>query len=300
VTPEPSAPGAAEGVLFSASPVAMSFIFRYIASFTPVALVIICIFVRGILDALVLASSHLVPVTVPVTPGAHAVSSAAMTQYTGMLNSYTVIFGDAITISILLLAPVGIFLLVAIIGESLGLAEMWTGVTLTILLSGLTAFLLAGSPSFTMSYAVLVLQWVAFLVQPFAILASLLAFWGSVKFRRSIEYVITPEAVIIRGGIFSHSEQTIPHRHIGSVIFRQDLIGSRYNFGTIIPQVIPLPREGASPGGPGVPWEVISTAAGFLPGGIRATKDPLECLFGIPDPDTARKILEQMINRPSS
>lgn len=288
-------------VIFSARPEAMSFLYPYLLSFTPVVLVILCIGIRGILDSLFLAASHLVPALspAPVTPASN-VSSAAMAQYLGVLNISTQGFGELAAITILLVAPVGVFLLAAGIGGSLRQAKVWTGPFLTLTLSSCAACVLAGSFSFSMAYLVLVLQWIAFLVQPFSILASLLVLGWTEKFRRSIRYTITPDAVVIRGGVFRRVEQTIPLHQIGRVIFEQDLIGSRFNYGTVIP-LSTTSREGEISF-----WGIVAfgqkanagPGAGYG-GSIGTSRDPLDCFFGIPDPKTAQQILERIMQRPA-
>jgi len=52
-----------------------------------------------------------------------------MTQYLGLLNTGTPGFGELAAITILLVAPVGVFLLAAGIGGSFRQTEAWTGPT---------------------------------------------------------------------------------------------------------------------------------------------------------------------------
>jgi membrane protein YdbS with pleckstrin-like domain len=286
-------------VLFSARPEPMSFLFRYLLSFTPVVLVILCIVIRGVLDSLFLAASHQVTALLPVPPApAPGAASAAMAQYQGMLGFSTAGFGEFATIALLLIVPVGIFLLAACIGASLRQTAAWTGPSLTLLLSAGTALVLAGGFSFSASYFVAFLQGVAFLVQPFSILTSFLVLWQTEKFRRSIRYEITPDAVVIRGGILTRREQIIPHHRIGRVVLEQGPVGSRFNFGTVIARNINA-RDAAIP--------FLGFLASVLnalidPGAEGSTAspgDPLECLYGIPDPKTAQRMLEAMMYRPS-
>ena len=288
-------------VLFSARPEAKSFLYRYLLSFTPVVLVILCMGIRGVLDSLFLAALHMVPALSPV-PATHAsdVSSAAMTQYQGLLSTSMPGFGELAAITILLVAPIGVFLLAAGIGGVLRQTEVWTGSALTLLLSSYAAYVLAGSFSFSMVYLLLFLQWIAFLVQPFSILASVLVLGGTEKFRRSIEYTITSDAVVIRGGIFRHVEQTIPHHHIGRVILEQDLIGSRFNYGTVIPRSTTSRHPAISFWGIEISGQKDNADPGTgSEGSIGTSRDPLDCFFGIPDPKTAQRILEKMISRPA-
>ena len=286
-------------VFFSARPEPMSFLFRYLLSFTPVVLLIFCARVRGILDSMVPATSRLIPSFTPA-PSAVAsnVSSAAMGQYLGIMGISTAGFGDVTTIMILLITPVSIFVLAAVIGGSLRQTAVWAGAVLTLVLSSGAGFVLAGSFSFSIPYFVQFLQWIAFLVQPFSVLASVLVLWGTEKFRRSIRYTIRPDAVRIHGGVLTHVEQTIPHYRIARVIFEQDLIGARFNYGTVIPRSTASDKE-AIPFG----WLIAlgqNDNAGPGTGSTGASRGPLDCLFGIPYPETARQIIEKLMERPGS
>lgn len=290
-------------VLYSARPEPVSFLSRYLLSFTSVVLVILCVLARGILDSMVLAASHMIPTFTPAPSAAASnVSSAAMGQYMGLMGFSTAGFGDYTTIMILLITPVSIFLLAAVIGASLRQTPVWTGPVLTLALSSGTAFFLAGSFSFATPYLVQFLQWIAFLVQPFSILSSVLVLFGTEKFRRSISYTITPDDVRISGGVWTYREQAIPHHRIAGVIFEQGLIGSRFNYGTVIPQ-------NTNSGDESILFGWIMALSGLkgnaVPGNgsgstIGTSRDPLDCFFGIPDPKNARYILERKIQRPAS
>jgi membrane protein YdbS with pleckstrin-like domain len=304
--PEPDVMGGSAGtsaagdppVLFSARPEPLSFLYRYFLSITPVVLVILCVLVRGILDSVVLATSSLMPSFTPGPSAAPDVSSAAMGQYMGLMGFSTAGFGDFTTIMILLITPVSIFVLAAVIGGSLRQTAVWTGPALTLVLSSVAGFVLAGSFSLSTTWFVQFLQWIALLVQPFSILASVLVLWGTEKFRQSISYTITPYAIGISGGVLTHVEQTIPHQRIARVIFEQDLIGSRFNYGTIIPRSTASDKE-AIPFG----WLIglgQNDSAGTGSGSIGTSRGPLDCLFGIPDPKTAREIIEKMMKRPDA
>jgi membrane protein YdbS with pleckstrin-like domain len=279
----------ASRAVISARPQALSFLYRYLFSFTPVLLAFLCMGIRIVLDSLFLAAAPMVSDLSPV-PAAHSsdISRGAMAQYLGMMSISTAGYGDLAAITILLVVPVGTFLLAAGIGSSLRRAELWTGPVLTIILSSGAAYVLAGSTSFSMAYLLLLLQWIAFLVQPFSIVASVAVLLGTEIFRRSIRYTITPDAVVILGGVFGKVEQTLPHHRISRVIFEQDLIGSLFNFGTVIPQSS-TSTEGS----------VSSDAGAGSAGSAGASRNPLACLFGIPDPNTAQRIIESRMNPPA-
>jgi membrane protein YdbS with pleckstrin-like domain len=215
-----------------------------------------------------------------------------MAQYREILNVSIPGFGDLVPILILLVVPVGIFLVGAGIGSSLRRTVVWSGPVLTLILSACAAYVLAGSVAPTLPYLLLFLQWIAFLVQPFSIVASVLVLSGTELFRRSVEYTITGHGITIRGGIFRHVEWTIPHSRVGGVIFDQDLLGSRFNYGTLIPMRA-LSRDDS--GAHGRPDDTEPGA--FSTDRTGASADPLTCLFGIPDPKTAQSILENMMAR---
>ena len=91
---------------------------------------------------------------------------------------------------------------------------------------------------------------------------------------------------MIRGGIFRHMEQAIPLHRIGRVIREQDLIGSRFGYGTIIFQSITGDeRSAGQDGGAGT--------------GAWVCRNPLACFFGIRDPETAQRIIGERMGRPS-
>jgi membrane protein YdbS with pleckstrin-like domain len=308
--PEPDGSGKSTGnsadgdspVLFSARPEPVSFLSRYLLSFTPVVLAILSILVRGILDSLVLASSRMLSALSPApSPAASNITSEAMAQYMGLMGFGTAGFGEFTTIMILVITPVSIFLLAAVIGASLRKTAVWTGPLLTIVVSSCAAFVLAGNFSLTTTYLVQFLQWIAFLVIPLSIVVSVLVLWGTEKFRQSIRYTITVDAVRISGGGHTRVEQVIPHHRIGRVIFEQGPFGSRFNYGTVIPRNTSAEDVPALFG-----WIMAfsglkgNAVPGDGSGGtIGTSRDPLDCLFGIPDPKNARYILEKMMHRPA-
>lgn len=289
---------------FTIRPVAMSFLSRYLLAFTPVALVLLCIFVRLLLDGIFHSTSQMVPSIVP-TPlsGSPGEASAAMSQFMGTLTTATSGIGDAATVTILLIAPVGIFLLFTGIGWVLRVAEIWTGAILTLGMSGVAALILAGAPghmAISAKYLILLLQWIAFLVQPFSILAAILVLFGVEKFRRSISYTITQDNIVIRGGNITMQEHSLPNHLIGRVVLEQDLISTVFNYGTIIPQSVTRWGSEVSFRGIGAAGQRDSfgLGIGYAHAREEASRYPLDCLFGIPEPKTAQQILEKMMYRP--
>jgi hypothetical protein len=85
------------------------------------------------------------------------------------------------------------------------------------------------------------------------------------------------------------------------VIFEQGIIGSRFNYGTVIPQ-----NTTSRDVPPLFGWIMALSGlkANAVPGtgsagSIGTSRDPLNCLFGIPDPKNARYIIEKMMYRPA-
>ena len=95
-------------------------------------------------------------------------------------------------------------------------------------------------------------------------------------------------------------EQTIPHHQIGRIILEQDLIGSRFNYGTVIPRSTTSRDSAISFWGIGASGQKDNTDPGAGYGGsVGTSRDPLDCFFGIPDPKTAQQILEKKMYRPA-
>jgi len=185
----------------------------------------------------------------------------------------------------------------AAIGWSLRIAEMWTGVALTLALSGIFGLLLVlySGTGIVQDRFLLFLNWIAFLVQPFSILATLISLAWLEKFRKSIRYTITDKGISVRGGIWQIQEHLVPHAQIGRVVLEQNFLGTRYHFGTVIPVSTTQWGEETSFRGIGASGQKDSLGAGimFAKGRQEASRSPMDCLYGIPDPEKARKILAE-------
>lgn len=262
-------------------------------AFIPAILVIAGIFVRTILESLFQVSSSSLSTAVP----------GYMSPYTtGVINQYSASITGATTISILVIAPVGIFFFFIVIGWAMRLTEIWTSTLLTLGLSAITAIIMiaiAGSPPAPGDYLFCYLQWVAFLVQPFCIVAAGIVIFGTEKFRQSIEYRITDKGLWIRGGIMGVQEHMIPHNHVGRIVFEQDYFGTLYNYGTLIPHS--STRWGAETSFRGIgasgQKDNLGVGLGFAKGREEGSRHPLDCLFGIPDPKKVQKVLSEFICR---
>ena len=268
-------------ILLLTGPVRASFVSRYLMALSPIFLVIICIFTQRILNDIF---------GVAISPLTTAVPS-----YSSSLTSIT-------NITILLIAPVGIFILFAAIGWARQITELWMSTALTLGLSGVTGIVLAsfvGSPAISGNYMLLLLQWISFLVQPFCFIAAIIVIFVTEKFRGSIRYTLKKEGLWIRGGVWETQEYMIPYHQIGGVVLEQGLIGKKYNFGTVIPQTVTSWGADASVRSTGASGQKDKSGAGsgFAKDLKDASRGPLDCLYGIPDPKKAQKILTGLIHR---
>jgi hypothetical protein len=263
-------------VLFTTYPSPAGFLNRYILSLTPLVLVALSLIVLTFMRILV--SSSLPSLGKPIAE---------------LVPDFPAVIG----IFVLLISPIGIFLFFIYLGDLLHRTELWTGATLTLLLSiagalvlvqGLNTVLLSTDFLFTL------LLWTAYLVQPFSIIAAAMVLVGIELFRRSIRYTITREALIITGGIWNQVENIIPLHHGERIIVVQGWTGRFFHTGTVVPQGLvygnrdfdmrehSLTGDRAPPGPTGhtLPWQ-------------EGSHDPLICLFGVRDPEKVRIILEK-------
>ncbi len=276
-------PGAGnlDPVLLETHPDPRSFLYRYTLACFPILLVVISVFVRSFLE-------QMSKTLIPGIPAMFSSATPALTSITG--------------ISIFLVAPVGIFIIVAGIGWALRFTELWTGTALTLGLSVIVAFILMGNSGLSPAsekYIFNLLYWIAFLVQPFCILAAIVTLAWAEKFRRSITYRILNDNIEISGGVWKHQEHLVPHHQIGRIVLEQDLFGRMFNYGTVIPQSIS--RWGAETSFRGVgasgQKDNLGAMIGFFKGREEASRNPLDCFFGIPAPGKAQEIMKTLMIR---
>jgi membrane protein YdbS with pleckstrin-like domain len=283
-------------VLLSTGPVRASFLYKYLLAASPVFLAIVSIVTIMILSTLTRVASSSFTAAIPSYMAPFSES---------LIRQYNAPIASATNITILLIAPVGIFIFFIAFGWVTRHPELWTGTLLTLTLSAITGYLLAGSsasPAFSGDFLLIVLQWIAFLVQPFCIIATLIVIFGIEKFRRSIRYTIRKDGLFIHGGLWTMQNHMIPHHQIGRVVIEQDLFGRRFNFGTVIPQTTTRWGAVTSIRGVGTSGQKDNIAAGigFAQGREEASRQPLDCLFGIPGPQNAQKILTELIHQHAS
>jgi membrane protein YdbS with pleckstrin-like domain len=246
----------ADSVPLTTNPDKMSFIFKYGMALSACILVVVAIIVQLVIN--------------------------------NMIREISPELSDVIT----LIFFIGILLIFIIIGWAMKLTEMWISMALTLGLSGLVgipvAFFLAsqtGQPQFLLS----LVQWIAFLIQPFSVIAAIIVIAWTERFRRSIQYTITQDGVWIKGGVYKKQERMIPLIKIGMIEMEQDYFGIRYNYGTIIAHS--STRMGSEMSGREAGCEAKSSR--------EESRNPLYCLYGIPNPQNAKQILTRLISRPA-
>jgi hypothetical protein len=258
--------------------------YRYIMTCTPILLVIVSIFVRSFLGGLSKA-------LIPGIPGA--------------LDSVVPAVTSIASISLYLVAPVGIFILCAGIGWALRFVELWAGTAITLGISitgGIILMSGSGLPPASERYILDLLQWIAFLVQPFSVLVTIAILTWTEKFRRSLKYTISPDNIAIEGGVWKHQEHLIPHHQIARVVLEQDFFGRMFNYGTVIPQSITRWGAETSIRGVGAAGQKDNLGAviGYARGREEASRHPLDCFYGIPDPRNAQCLMKELIIRPAA
>jgi hypothetical protein len=272
-----------DSILLATNPDPKGFIFKYILCLTPLLLVIISWIVRILIYGMI---AMIFPsVTSSLTPFVPNLTN---------LTDWTV----------LMISPIGIFVLCACIGWVMRLPEVWAGSVLSLGFSGLTAFFLVKGilvPAQSTGNPIDLLQWTGFLIQPFSIVAVIIVLAWTEKFRRSIRYAITEDAVRIKGGVWKLQEHILPIHQIGRVVLEQDRLGSIWNVGTVIPiGTTPWGSE-MSVRGVGIGGQKDNVSAGLGYAKIRqeGSRYPLDCLYGIKEPQKAIALLERMICRPA-
>ena len=233
----------ADQVLLATGPEKMSFFFKYLLAFTPIILVFICILARFVLDIGIstfstVAENAISNPTAGSAGGTALVTPALMSGLGPAITGLSPAVSYGTNVAILMIAPVGIFIIIAVIGWSMRVAEVWSGVTLTLASSGIVGLLIVlmtGGAIPGQERVIVYLKWIAFLVQPFSVVATIISLVWLEKFRQSIQYTLTEAGVTVRGGVWQIQKHVFPYSDIGSVVMEQNLLGTRYNFGTVIP-----------------------------------------------------------------
>jgi hypothetical protein len=204
-----------------------------------------------------------------------------------------------IQITALLIAPIGIFLFFIFIGDATNHPEIWIGAALTLLFSVIGAFyqmLTFDIPvGVSTPYILAFFQWIAYFVQPASVVASVLLLAGTELFRRSIRYAIMRDVVRITGGIWTPVEHLIAYKQIGRIMVKQNRFNRLIHVGTIL-------FAGAMYHGTDTSIDGTTTLTGMETGYVLISPEgvhsPLDCLYGIKDPEKAKELLEQKILQP--
>ncbi|MDD1659500.1 MAG: PH domain-containing protein [Methanomicrobiales archaeon] len=245
-------------VILETNPAPGGFLPRYLLALTPLFLLVLSLITTVVIRGMVAG----LPMSIPTPMGSLA---------QGM--------GDMVETLILLTAPVGIYALFVVIGLTMGYTEMWTGSGLALGSSSLLgALLVTLSPETSLNRLLDLLYWIAYLILPASVVAIIVVIAWTEKFRRSITYTITYEGVIAKGGIWKQQERILPHHHIGKLVMEQGMAGRLTDTGTIIP-------IGETQQGPG-PAEARR----------EMSRNPLDCLFGIREPEKIMAVLNLLIS----
>ena len=268
-------------VLLTTQPARGGFISRYLLGLTPVIPVIFSLIALVILHTAV----SLFPPS--------------------LVNSLRTVVPDLpgfIEIGILLIAPLGIFLFFIYLGDVLHSTELWAGASLTLLLSGIGALVMVQDMNFPLlsaRYLLVLFQWIAYLVQPFSLIVSVVVITGIELFRRTIRYTITRDVVIISGGIWNLVENVIPLHQIEKLVLVQSRLGHFFHFGTVV-------LKGLVFGNTEIDLRGIEMAGDMEPidtdkvSSLRWQKgshNPLICLYGVRDPESVKVRLEKAIQQ---
>jgi hypothetical protein len=264
-------------VLLDTYPSPRGFLSRYLLCLTPIALaglsVLVLTYLMNMLNE----------------------SSASVVQSLGTIVPELPAY---VEITVLLIAPVGIFLFFIFIGDATNHPEIWIGAALTLLLSVVGAFYQVysvGIPSVTTPYLLSLFQWTAYLIQPASVIATVLVLISTELFRRSIRYRLYGDLVRITGGVWTPVEHLIAYKQIGRIMIKQNWFNRLIHVGSIV-------FAGAMYRG----IDAGRTDSGSLPGtesllsgytliSPESVHSPLDCLYGIKYPEKAKELLEQQI-----
>lgn len=245
-------------VVMETGPDPRGFLPRYLLAFTPLFLGFVSLFTTVALRGFVAGFPMSVPTPVGnIAPG----------------------MGDMVETLILLTSPIGIYLLFVMIGWAIRSMEMWGSSTLALGMSSLGGiFLVTFFPVPSMSKIMDLLNSITYLILPASYITAIIVLAATEVYRRSIRYTITYEGLIAKGGIWRRQERVFPHRQIGKLFMDQGMAGRLLDTGTIIP-------IGAAQAGPG---------------GAKAVRElsrkPLDCLYGVREPEKIMTVLELLIS----
>jgi len=264
-------------VLFTTHPAPRGFIYKYILGLTPLFLTAMSVVVLTVMmDAAESFPSSLVDPLGTIVPDLHAF----------------------IEIYVYLIAPIGIFLFFIFLGDEMNRAEIWTGAGLTLFMSVIGGLVLVQgnqNPILSASYLLTLFHWIAYLIQPFSVVATLIVVGGIELFRRSLKYTITRDVVIITGGLWNTVENVIPLHHIERIVLMQGRLGHFFHFGTIVPAGLVFGLTQIDMRGHSTTADMVHTDQASPLRWEKGSHNPLVSLYGIRDPENVKVRLEKAI-----
>jgi hypothetical protein len=264
-------------VLLETHPSTRGFLSRYLLCLTPIVLAGLSVLVLTYLMTMLTESS------------------ASVVQSLGTIVPELPAY---IQITILLIAPVGIFLFFIFIGDVTNHEEIWIGAALTMLLCAIGSFYQVytlGIPIMSTQYLLELFQWMAYLVQPFSVVAAVVVLIGTELFRRSIRYTLYRDIVRITGGVWTPVEHLIAYKQIGRIMVKQNWFNRFIHVGTIL--FAGAMYHGMNPSSIGT--ADTTGTEGLVSGYTLISPDmvysQLDCLYGIKNPEKAKELLEQKV-----
>jgi hypothetical protein len=267
-------------VLFITHPAPRGFIHKYILGFTPIFLAAL----SGIILNIMLGAGKSFP---------HSL--------VGPLGTIVPDLDIFVQLFAYLIAPICIFLFFIFLGDILNRPEIWTGAGLALIMSVIGGLVYMGIPTLSTSYLFDLFRWIAYLIQPFSVIASLIVITGIELFRRSITYTITRDVVIITGGLWNLVENVIPLHQIERLVLVQGRLGHFFHFGTIVPAglvfgISQIDMRGRHVTGDKVYPDTDSSSTVRWEQGLH---NPLVSLYGIRDPEKVKALLEKAMQQKS-
>lgn len=287
-------------VILATNPDPGGFFYKYLLSLSPLFLVLLSVIAIAVM---------------------YGIMDAFSQPFSGAMGMFLPDMSDVSSITVLMIAPIGIFAFFAVTGWILRFTEMWTGSVLSLGFSTALGFILVtwlpglslvlGSilqsgpwvfvPLLSSNRVLYLLTWIAFLIQPFSIFAVITVIVWTEKFRRSIQYTITKEGILIKGGVWRQQEHMLPHHQIGRLVVEQDMVGRLLHTGTIIPVGTAQWGSELSIRGLGMGGQKnnVNIGVGYAKARQEFSRYPLDCLYGVKDPEKVMALLQQMISRPA-
>jgi hypothetical protein len=154
-----------------------------------------------------------------------------------------------------------------------------------------------GTPILSTGYLLTLFRWIAYLIQPFSVIASFIVIAGIELFRRSLLYTITRDVVIITGGLWNLTENVIPLHQIERLVLVQGRLGHFLHFGTIVPAGLVFGITQIDMRGHHATDDKVypDTDQASKLRWEEGSRNPLVSLYGIRDPENVKKRLEKAI-----